>query len=149
MLPPFADTDDFEKRVGPVDDVTRAEAALDDASALIRAEAGKTWATDGALDADVPDILVVICIAVARRVIENPNGVSSETLGDATISYENASGDAYLTAAEKRLVRRAGGISGSMGSVALEIGTPAWSGDTIAVTGSDEPLPFSYEPLRP
>jgi hypothetical protein len=149
MLPPFASLDDLETRTGPVDDATRAEAALDDASALIRAEAGKTWVTSDALDADTPDILVVVCITVARRVIENPNGVASESLGDATISYENASGDVYLTAGEKRLVRRAAGISGSMGAIDLEVGTPRWTGDVLAVAGSDEPIPFTYEPLRP
>jgi hypothetical protein len=149
MLPPFASVDDLETRIGPVDDEARAEAALDDASALIRAEAGKTWVTSTALDADVPDILAVVCITVARRVIENPNGVASESLGDATINYENASGDVYLTAGEKRLVRRAAGISGAMGAIALEVGTPRWTGDVLAVLGSDEPIPFTYEPLRP
>lgn len=149
MLPPFASLDDLEARTGPVDDVTRAEAALDDASALIRAEAGQTWVTDDALDEDVPGILAVVCIAVARRVIENPDGFTEMHVGDTGGSLANASNDVYLTANEKRLVRRAAGVSGVMGVVELEMGTPGWSGDYINVVGSNEPLPFSYEPLRP
>jgi hypothetical protein len=149
MLPPFASLDDLEQRLGPAADAARAVAALEDASALIRAEAGQTWVTEGVLDEDTPAILAVVCLAVARRVIENPNGVASETLGDASVSYENASGDVYLTAGEKRLVRRAAGVSGAMGSIDLEIGTPGWSGEVIYVAGQDEPMPFTYEPLRP
>lgn len=151
MLPAFATIADLEARLDETfseAEQVRAQAALDDASALIRAEANKTWVTEGELDDDLHAVLLAITVAVVRRVLENPNGVKSQSLGDATITYTNASGDVYLTAAERRLVRKAAGLSGVLGSVDLEIGTPGWSGDVIYVQGQTEPLPFTYEPLR-
>lgn len=151
MLPAFASTSELAVRIpGGIsdDDEARAQGVLEDASSLIRAEAGTTWVTEGVLDEDVPDIVVTVCIAAAKRAFTNPEAVTSESLGDAARSFGDASSDVYLTAAEKRLVRRAAGLASTIGSIAMEIGTPGWSGDYIDV-GQTEPMPFTYEPLRP
>lgn len=92
-------------------DLPRAQGVLDDASALIRAEAGKTWTTDGLLDA-VPDIVVTVCIAAARRAFINPEGITREALDGAEVDYATSAGDVYLKANEKALVRRAAGKTG-------------------------------------
>jgi hypothetical protein len=86
----------------------RIEALLDDASALVRAEAGRTWVVDGAL-VDVPDVVVTVTLAVARRAFTNPDMVESEALPG---EYSVKRSDVYLTASEKSLVRRAGGQPG-------------------------------------
>ena len=152
-LPAFAELADLEARLGRTfeedsADETRAQAALDDASALIRIEAGVDWDSIEAVDEIYRDAIVAITVAIARRVMENPEGAQSATVGDASISFGEISSDVFLKATERRLILKAAGRS-SLGYVDLEIGTPGWSGDTIAVVGQDEPIPFTYAPLRP
>lgn len=115
MLPAFATIDEFANRLpGGIsdDDSTRAQAALDDASALIRNETGKTWVTDDELDADVPDIVVTVTCRAAMRAFVNPTGLVQDTTGPFSASFANASSDVYLTKNEKSDVRRAAGKSG-------------------------------------
>lgn len=115
MLPAFATIDDLAARLpsdiaGPDD--ARAQAALDDASALVRSYAGKSWVTDDVLDSDVPDIIVTVTVRCALRSFTNPSGVSQESAGPFSASYANSSSDVYLTAAEKAQVRKAAGRTG-------------------------------------
>jgi hypothetical protein len=108
-------------------DVPRALAALDDASAWIRTEAG----TEDWLDADglletVPPVIVSICCAVARRIIDNPAGLVSETVAGYSYSQSNATTDVYLTKAEKAMIHKIVG-GGGLVSVPLEGPyTPPW-----------------------
>jgi len=99
-------------------DEARARAALDDASAIIRAEAGEDWVTDDeppALDEDnLPDVVVSVCLAAARRAFVNPDGVTAESLDGYSTQYRNDSADVYLTRHERRLVKGAAGL-GSLG----------------------------------
>lgn len=115
LLPPFATLEDLaQRRPGGVGDHARAAAALDDASTLIRAETGKNWvdANDAAkLAADLPPIIQAVTCSVARRVIDNPDGIQTEALGSYSVTLANASGDVYLTKTERRLVRKAAGLS--------------------------------------
>ncbi len=118
-LPAFAEIADLEARMGPAGDATRAQAALDDASSAIRDAAGKTWVdAEGALAlpddpaSTVADTLTRVCCAVARRILENPDGASTESVGAFSHSFSNSSNDVYLTSAERRAVRRAAGVSG-------------------------------------
>ncbi len=118
-LPALAELADLAARIpGGIeeDDEPRAQAALDDASALIRAEAGDDWVTDGdppALDTDnLPDVAVTVCLAAARRAFVNPDGVTQESLDGYSTSYRNDSADVYLTKAERRLISQAGGRTG-------------------------------------
>lgn len=119
MLPAFASSAELAARIpGGIEngEMERALAALDDASSLIRDEAGKTWVDDeGELalptgtDAWRADTLVRVCCSAARRSLENPDGVSQESLGGYAVSTANASSDVYLTSGERRAVRRAAG----------------------------------------
>jgi hypothetical protein len=132
-LPAFASTDDLDARGVDVSNLVRAQTALDDASAVIRLEANTSWVVEGAVDfgdlADyLQDAIVTVCISVARRVLENPDGAESMTLGDASVSLANSSNDIYLTASERKIIRRASG-RGSIGSIRLEgEGVPNLSG---------------------
>lgn len=160
-LPAFATVEELAARIpGGVSDADepRAQAALDDASTLIRGVAGEDWTSSGgALDfGDIAerqqDQITLVCISAAKRAYLTPTGVRSETLGDAAQTYADRAGEVYLTDEEAAVVRAvASGATTSSGfsSIDLEIGTPGWSGDVIAVSGQDEPLPFTYEPLRP
>ncbi|MPZ13764.1 MAG: hypothetical protein GEU73_04970 [Chloroflexi bacterium] len=121
MLPSLASLEQFEARIaGGVSsaDEDRAQAALDDASSLIRQEAGLTWATEDDLsvglydlDADLPDVIVTITIAVAKRAYLVSDEVQGETLGDYQWRAPSSSG-LYLTKAEKKLIRQVAGKTG-------------------------------------
>lgn len=116
-LPALADLEALAARLPSgisEDDEPRAQAALDDASALIRAESGEDWVTDDAtpvLDEDtLPDVAVTVCLAAARRAFVNPDGVTAEAIDGYSTQYRNDSADVYLTRAERRLIRRAAGL---------------------------------------
>ena len=152
-LPAFASVEDLEDRLGRAledADLMRAQAALDDASALIRVEAGTgvTWDSIDDVGAAYQGAIVAVTLAVARRVMENPELAQSKSMGDASVTFGDSSNDVFLKASERRLIHRAAGRS-ALGYVDLEVGTPAWTGDFIDVVGQDEPMPFTYEPLRP
>ena len=113
-MAPLATLDEFDNRIpGGVDgaDTARAQAMLDDASALIRAEAGATvvaaWNADGA-----PGVIATICMSAAKRAFLNPDGVRSLAIDGNSAQFATASPDVYLTKAEKSAVRRAAGKSG-------------------------------------
>lgn len=125
-------------------DLARAQAVLDDTSALIRVVVGDVaagWVTDDdppALNGDVPDIVVTVCLAVAERAFRNPDGVRSESLGSYAVTYSGSNlAGVFLTANEKALLRAAGGTS-SVTSVAMESAFPGPITDKYVPT---EPLP--------
>jgi hypothetical protein len=128
MLPAFAIVTDLAARVpggiAPAD-VERAQAALDGAAALIRAEAGRDWADDFA---DLPlryqDVIEKICVAAALRSFLNPVGATQSTVGDVSLSYANASADVYLTAAERAVIARIVG-GGAPGISSIRVVAPA------------------------
>jgi hypothetical protein len=153
MLPAFASTDDLDVRLPGglnASDEDRAQAALDDASALIRSEAGIDWVDDDALRTDFPAVLRVICITAARRELENPDGIISETIDGYSQRLANASTGVYLTPKEVRVVRRCAGRSGlwSLGTTRGVVETPAC--DPYRDAGNDvyldvvgsEPIPY-------
>lgn len=150
MLPAFTDIPTLADRLpgGIRDaDVPRAQAALDFASTLIRGKTRRSWVdTNGDLalptgtDEWKADALVSVCLEAAIRALENPEAFNDETGND-------ASSDVYLKRSELRLLNAVIGGSG-IGSIDLEVGTPGWSGQVIAVAGQDEPMPFTYDPLR-
>jgi hypothetical protein len=129
MTTALASLDDLEARMGTVADEARALAAIDDASNLIHTVTNSAWLDDGALIESVPSIAVTICCSVARRVLENPAGITSETLGPFSQSVSNSTADVYLTTSEQRLLRRATGGS-AVGSVTLESPYPLRGADS-------------------
>lgn len=122
MLPAFASLDDLDERLpGGLEgvDVARAQAALEDAASLIRAETGKSYVDDvGSLalptgdNAWRADTLTRVNLSVAVRAVTNPDGVSEQQIVNYRETLANASPDVYLTASERRSVRRAAGILG-------------------------------------
>lgn len=151
MKPSLATLQELEARVPggiPTGDEARAEAALMDASALIRQVAKVDWLDDeGALDAaSIPDEVVVICLAAAKRVFVNPDGVTQQGIDGAVVSYGSTSSiDVYLTKAEKSSIREAVGRSGlwTLGTTRTVENGPGSDTRPIAsnqVTTPDDPV---------
>lgn len=108
-LPALGSIEALEARLGRAlegVELARGQAALDDASALVREEARQDWITTaGTLVA--PDSIVTIVLKAAKRAMDNPEGYTSESDGDYTYRRsEDAGLDVYLTEAEKEIVRR-------------------------------------------
>lgn len=119
MTTALAEFDDLEARMGTLSDAPRAQAAIDDASNWIHEATNGVWIDDsGELVASIPSIAVTVCCSVARRILTNPDGITSESLGPFSQGQTNASSDVYLTKAETRILRRAAGIG--VGAITLE-----------------------------
>ena len=148
---PLASLAALEARLGVTlagADLDRATAALDDASALIRAEASTDWVDDEGALADVPAIVEAVALAVAYRAFRNPDGVTQTSLGDASVAYDRGTAQAavYLTRDERRAIRRAAGTT-AVG--AIELASP-WSMPAndyaVAVAGGGDPIPIGPFP---
>lgn len=94
-------------------ELERAEALLDDASALVRDVAGRTWIDPdtGALES-VPGSIQWVVLRAAERAIRNPDGFSSESAGDYSYQRTGVEPGVYLTAGEEKAIRRALGKTG-------------------------------------
>lgn len=122
-----AEPDDFDDA-----ERDRAEGLLDEASELIRDVAGKTWLDpDLGIPVDVPRRVARICVAVAKRGFENPEGLTQRVIGDSSKGYDRTGregGEAvYLTAEEESAILKAAGLSGFQ-SVTL---VSAYSGESL------------------
>jgi hypothetical protein len=110
MADPFADPGDVAARWRPLTDLesVTAQALLDDASALIRAEYPGIdgQIASGAVSAQV--VLAVTAGIVKRALIAPADGVSqqSETVGpySHSQSFSNPLGNVFLTAADRVLI---------------------------------------------
>lgn len=120
MLPAFASIDDLATRM-TLEDEPRAQAALDDASALIReATDPVTWVTDDALDDDIPDIVHTICLDIAQDRYSNPEGLRQESIGNYSYRIpDKTTGGRELSAIQRAQVRRAAKLS-QAGTITLE-----------------------------
>lgn len=110
---PFATVADLSVRVPgelPSDETARAQALLEDVSALVADlvddATAEGWEQDGA----PASVQAVVCSA-AYRALVNPLQHASVTEGSYTWRADNVSG-VWLTDDEKMIVRRAGGIPG-------------------------------------
>jgi len=102
-VPALASVHDLIDRLGrEVDDAerARAEAALEDASALVREEARQEWPTGA------PAAVQAVVLTAALRVMRNPEGYNSETIGPYSYRRRDSDLDVYLSEAEKAIVRR-------------------------------------------
>jgi hypothetical protein len=117
-------------------DEPRAVGILMDASAEVRAEAGKTW--EGVT---VPDIIKSVTINVAKRAFLNRDGLSSES--DALdnyshqTTYAHASPAVYLEPEEKRKIRRAAGRIGVWTQSTTRAGS-TWETDVPSIIDSGD-----------
>lgn len=152
-LPPLATVGELEVRLGLTPgtladlDLARAEAALADASELVRAEGGIPW-VDLSGEATAPPAVVVVVLQSAKRAYLNPNGYATESVsaGGASYSYSNNQQalTIYLTADELRTVQGAAHL------VTYAAGARAWHGTgSVSVrTHERRPLPGGgfYQP---
>lgn len=111
-LPPLATLAAMEVRLGvPVGsltgaDKTRAEAALDDVSALVRDEAGRDWVN--ALNVAVaPPGVAVVVLQAAMRCYRNPEGLTGESVGPYSWQGQQGETTLYLTDSEIRAIHAA------------------------------------------
>lgn len=142
--PALADVEDLSARVGVdiAEDDAQALYYLDAASALIRAETGRTWVTENIL-LEVPADVRVICVEVAARLWRNPEGVIQETVGPFTQRLPDKFADGlFLTATEKSQLARY--RAGRMGLWTLQTHKEDPYLDTLylPVEGSTERMPF-------
>lgn len=92
-------------------DSGQAQALIDDASALVREAA--TPELDAVESPDAPGAVVAVLVNMIRRGWQNPRGLAQEQLGDYGYSTGGqAVATLYLTARERRIVRRAAGKLG-------------------------------------
>jgi Gp19/Gp15/Gp42-like protein len=113
-LPPLAEVIDFEQRLArEFDDNaerTQLEAWIEDASDLVRTVAGRDWVTaDEPPVSNAPRVARLVTIRAVMRVLQNPDGLSSESAGDYSYQRNDVEdgGGIYLTAREEALLRRA------------------------------------------
>jgi hypothetical protein len=149
MLPSLAALEDLAARIpGDIseEDYARAEAALADASAMVRTEAGQTWVDAEGELADVPDVAVAVTIAAARRAFVNPEMLASESIQDYSSTFSSPSSDIYLTKQERTALRRITGRSGlwTQATTRSDVGpdTPSVRPHPWGSTPSEE-----YDPL--
>lgn len=113
---PLADITDIEARLGRTfsgDELTRVEALLDDASALVRDEASLTWIDPGTgLLTTVPGSIRAVVLRSVERAVRNPQGFSAESAGDYSYQRTNVEPGVYLTDGERQVIRRATGRTG-------------------------------------
>jgi hypothetical protein len=112
MLPALATVADLEARLGLDPDTltgadkARAEAALNDASALVRYEARVDWVAEDGLTTTAPDVVVRVVLGAALRDYRNPEGDISQTVGPFSRTIKASEVGVYLTDAEREIVRR-------------------------------------------
>lgn len=104
MLPSLATVEDMEARIGhaiaEAGERGRAQALLDDASAIIRYAANEDWmddTEDPPVLGAVPDFVVSLTCLAALRGWYNPAGIESAQLGAVSVRY----GGAWLTNSER------------------------------------------------
>ena len=137
---PLATVAELEIRLGRTltgDELTLAQAALADASALVRTY-GLPWADP----AKAPDVAVSITLAAAERRVRNPEGYRMEMEG--SYQYQLPASlptGVGLTDSEIKVLER---LSGSGGLVSVEVQRPWRVDDTFyaPVAGSSEYLPW-------
>lgn len=108
-LPPLASVADLEARTGVAYEgveLARVGAALNDASALVREEARRDWVDVDGVAITAPASVVTVVVSAALRVIRNPEGLVSETVGPFSRRLADGEVGVYLTDPEKEIVRR-------------------------------------------
>lgn len=111
----LASVPDVEQRLGRVftdAEIGRVTALLDDASELVRLEAGRTWVDDDGNPLPIPGAVRMVVLRMVDRAIRNPDGFSAESDGDYSYQRTQVEPGIYLTDAERAILRRATGRTG-------------------------------------
>lgn len=114
-MEPFATVEDYEDRYGVVDDPSRVETLLADASAFIAGQPGFALAEGD--EAQASALTMVACSVVRRSLSAGAwAGLSNVSQGaggyTASATVYNPSGDLYLTKSERVLLGLGGGRVG-------------------------------------
>jgi hypothetical protein len=112
MLPALAPLSELEARLG-LDAGTlagaekvRAQAALDDASTLVRDETRQSWVAPDGATITAPAPLIRVVLGAARRNQTNPDAEIAQTVGPYNRTLKADEVSVYLTDAEIAIVRR-------------------------------------------
>lgn len=153
-LPPLASLPELSRRVGQTleqgtTDGLRAAAALDDASALVRAEAGQLWTDETGYLTEVPGEIHAVVLQAARRAWTNPVGYTSETIADYTwrVDAKAAFGGAYLTETEQAICRRyrpGGNSTSGLWSLGMTRGDSGPDTVYVPVEGGGDAFPMYH-----
>ena len=135
----YATIGDLETRLGQTLEGPpreRGEALLHDASTMIRAVARGDWGEK------VPDVIPTICLNMAVRAFQNPEGVRQQTLGDLSMTFGSIETGVTVTPEERRLIRIAAGFGVELDSVQLTSGCEPSGTVFVPVEGGGDWLPF-------
>lgn len=96
---------DLDARQIEYENAGQAQAAIDDASAAVRAWTAPVF---DEVDTGVPAIVIAIVASMVRRGLTNPTGLAQESLGDYSYAVGSSAVATMLpTAREKKLLRSA------------------------------------------
>lgn len=128
-----------------VADQKRAEWALRMASALVRAESGRSWLDgNGGLLPQIPDQVQLVTLAAAARAYSNPDGgsVVSESIDDYQYrEAEQQEAGVYLTASERALLAPfAGGALAGIGTISTTRGDYDAPDDLSWIRNGPDPM---------
>lgn len=97
---------DLDARRVEYEDTAQAQAAIDDASAVVRAWTAPVF--DSVETPNAPAAVKAVVANMVRRGLTNPRGLAQESLGDYSFAAgTNAVATILPTTREKRLLRRA------------------------------------------
>lgn len=140
--PALADTGALGIRLGRSlkagSETQRAEAILEDVSALARSE-GKNWPAD-----NIPPDVRAVVLAAALRVFKNPNMYTSSSAGPFTNRiHDSAFATGTFTSAELAILVRSRGKSG-LWTQATTRGEDDMDTGYLPVEGSSESFPYFH-----
>lgn len=102
---PLASVEDLQrlmKRTFADAELDQADIVLDAVSAWARSVSGQAWAE---APVGVPSDVMYVVLAAARRVLVNPDGVTQESMGPFSKSYDKPPKD-FFTVAELAILKR-------------------------------------------
>lgn len=127
-------------------ELAKANAAIEDASALVR-QIGESEFHDVAAALDLPEAIRPVVVAMVRRALEVPTGAAAGMTAEMVGAYSwqaggggDSSGPAaslYATKREIRIIRKAAGVS-TLKSIPIESPyTTTGTGDVFAQIGAE------------
>lgn len=140
----LASVDDLEvlmKRTFSGADLDQAEMVLSAVSAWARSVSGQEWS----VTSDVPSDVKYVVLAAARRSIRNPDGVTAESMGPFSKSYDKPPTN-FFTPAELSILKRyrpkagAGGLT-TIGFTRGEKANPRMMVSHLFVDDDADPFP--------
>lgn len=140
----LASVDDLEilmKRTFSGADLDQAEMVLSSVSAWARSVSGQAWS----VSSDVPSDVKYVVLAAARRSLRNPDGVTAESMGPFSKSYDRPPTD-FFTPAELAILKRyrpkaSRGLT-TIGFTRGEEANPKIMRHYLLFDGVGDPLPY-------